>query len=195
MSRFSIRCTAAALVAVAGCTTARPGAPPAGMSPVMQRTVRSDGSTVSINTTGVHAGISTQVAAPLDSAWVALQAAYRELGIPATTVVPASHLIENEGFKTRRRIGKAQMSKLLDCGYSQGLPNADTFEVTLSISSYLVKNPADGLTLTTRVEASGSSPYFSSEAPVNCPTTGELERVIGEMVRKQSAHPHPESNS
>ncbi|MHB1311025.1 MAG: hypothetical protein ACYC3L_03325 [Gemmatimonadaceae bacterium] len=192
MSRILARCTTLALVAAAGCATARPGAtpdttPPADLAPTMQRTVRADGSTVSINTAGVYAGISTPVPAPMDSAWAALKAAYRALGIPASRMVEASHLIENERFKTRRRIGKVPMSRILDCGNSQGLPNADTFEITLSISSYLVKNPTDGLNLVTRIEASGSSPYFSGEAPVNCPTTGELERVIGEMVRKPAA--------
>lgn len=191
MTRILTRCAAVALIASTGCASAKSGAapdtaPPVTMTPITQRMVRSDGSTVSINTTNVNAGASTLVFAPIDSAWSALKAVYRELGIPVTTVSDASHLIENESFKTRRRIGKIPMQKILECGSSQGMPNAETYEVFISISSYLVKNPKEGLNLITRIEASGTSPYFSGAARVNCPSLGELERVIGEMVQRKA---------
>jgi len=199
VSRILSRCTAAALtasaiasaVAAAGCAGGRSGAtpnttPPVTLAPITQRVVRADGSTINVNAAPVNAGITTRVAAPLDSAWTALKAAYRELGIPVTTLMEPSHLVENDSYAARRHIGKVPMAKILDCGSSQGMPNAESFEILMSISSYLVKNPAGGLDLVTRIEASGTSPYFSGSARVNCPTLGELEREIAEMVSRKS---------
>jgi hypothetical protein len=185
------RCATVALVASAGCASARSGAaphtaPPVNTAPIMQQVVRSDGSTVSINVANVNPGMTTLVNAPLESAWAALKVVYSELGIPATKLVDASHLIGNDSFKTRRRVGKMPMQKILECGNSQGMPNAETFEIIMSISSYLVTNPTAGTNLVTHIEASGKSPYFSSEGNINCPSQGELERLIGEMVQQKT---------
>src|SRR5512140_3196670 len=94
--RLLARCTTVALMVTTGCASGRSGAaadtaPPVTMTPMTQRVVTSGG-TVSINTTAVNAGMSTLVIAPLDSAWMALKAVSGELGIPATTLVDASHL-------------------------------------------------------------------------------------------------------
>lgn len=191
VSHFLARCVAVALIASTGCASAKSGtaantAPPVTMTPVTQRVVMASGNTVSINTTTVNSGASSLVLAPLDSAWAALKAVYAELGIPATTLVDASHLIANESFKTRRRIGKVPMQNILDCGSSLGMPNAETYDIMMSISSYLVKNPKAGFNLVTRIDATGKSPNFSREASVNCPSQGELEKLIGEMVRKKT---------
>jgi len=191
VTRFFARCTSVALLAATGCASAKPGAapdaaPPVIMTPVTQRVVLSGGGTVSINTMHVNSGMTTLVLAPIDSAWTALKSVYSELGIPVTTLVDASHLIGNEGFKVRRRIGKVPMQRILDCGSAQGMPNAETYDIMMSISSYLVKNPKAGFNLITRIDASGKSPNFSRESSVNCPSQGELEALIGELVRKQT---------
>jgi len=60
--------------------------------------------------------------------------------------------------------------------------------VLMSISSNFVKNPKAGFTLITRIDASGKSANFSREASVICASLGELEKLIGEMVRKQTGY-------
>ncbi len=191
MSSFLARCTTVAVMVSTGCASAGSGtvantAPPVTMTPVTQRVVTAGGGALNINTVSVNSGMSTPVSAPLDSAWAALKAVYGELGIPAKTLVDASHLIANESFKTRRRISKLEMRNILDCGSTQGMPNAETYDIMMSISSYLVVNPKGGLNLITRIDASGKSPNFSREASVNCPSQGALEKLIGDMVKKKT---------
>lgn len=194
MSQILARCTAVALIACAGCAGSRSGAtpnttPPVTLAPITQRVVRADGSTINVNAAPVIPGITTRLASPMEPAWTALKATYGELGIPVTTQVEASHLVENASFTARRRVGTVPMQKIVDCGNKQGIPNAESFEITMAISSYLVENPAGGRDLVTRIEASGVSPYFSGSARVNCPSLGELERVIGQMVRSKWGKP------
>lgn len=191
MTRILVRCATAALMLSTACASAKSGAeagavPDVTMTPVTQRVVMAGGNTVNFNLTNVNSGNSSLVLAPLDSAWAALKAVYNELGIPVTTLVDASHLIANERFKTRRRIGKLPMQNILDCSSQQGIPNAETYDVMMSISSYLVKNPTAGFNLVTRIDATGKSPNFSREATVNCLSQGALEKLIGEMVRKKT---------
>jgi len=188
-----VRCASVALLVSTGCASAKPGAapntaPPVTMTPVTQRVILSGGQALSINTMNVNSGMGTLVLAPIDSAWAALKSVYSELGIPVTTLVDASHLIGNEGFKVRRRIGKVPMQRILDCGGAQGMPNAETYDIMMSISSNFVKNPKAGFNLITRIDASGKSANFSREASVICASLGELEKLIGEMVRKQTGY-------
>ena len=191
MTRFFARCASVTLLVATGCASAKPGAepdkaPPVTMTPVTLRVVTSSGSNLNINTMNVNSGMATLVLAPIDSAWAALKSVYSELGIPVTTLVDASHLIGNEGFKTRRRIGTLPMQRILDCGGAQGMPNAETYDIMLSISSNFVKHSTAGFDLITRIDASGKSANFSRESSVICASLGELEKLIGEMVRKQT---------
>lgn len=158
--------------------------PPVTVTPVTQRVV-SPTANVSINTVNVTAASNITLLAPLDAAWTALNVTYSDLGIPVTTLVDRQHLIANEAYKVRRRIGQTPMQKLLDCGSTQGMPNAETYDIIMSISSALVANPKGGVNLMTRIEAVGKSPNFSRDASVNCSSLGELERMIAEAVRKK----------
>lgn len=190
VSRFVILCVA---FACAACASTPSGAPvadpvPTTMTPTTQRVVVAGGQTLAINTLDVNQGSSTLVLGSLDSAWAALKASYTELAIPVTTLSDATHLIGNEGYKVRRRIGKIAMQNVLDCGGAQGMPNAETYDVFLTISSYLTKNPKAGYNLVTRIDASAKSPNFNREQNIKCSSQGELEKAIGEMVRKKTGY-------
>ncbi|MCX5762995.1 MAG: hypothetical protein NTW72_16090 [Gemmatimonadetes bacterium] len=190
MTRNFVPCAGLALLATLGCASGKPAAintaPPVTVTPVTQRVITTGGGQLNINTVSVNSGMTVQILAPIDSAWPALQAVYRELGIPVTTLQDASHLIGNETFKTRRRISKLPMQRILNCGESQGMPNAETYDIMMSISSYFVKHPTAGYNLITRIDATGKSPNYSREASVNCSSQGELEQLISEMVKKKT---------
>lgn len=177
------------VVVAAGCASSgasSSAAPPVTVTPVTQRVVAA-GTTVNINTVSVNAGFSQLIVAPIDAAWTALNVTYNELGIPIRTLVDAQRLIGNDSFKTRRRIGKVAMQNLLDCGNAQGIPNAETYDIMMSISSTLVPNPKGGVNLNTRIDATGKSPNFSREASVMCSSTGGLEKMIADLVRAKTA--------
>ena len=190
VKRFLILCTA---LACAGCASTKSGAPaaepvPTTMTPTTQRVVVAGGQTLSINTVDVNQGSSTLVLASLDSSWAALKATNTELAIPVTTLQDATHLIGNEGYKVRRRIGKIPMQLILDCGGAQGMQNAETYDIFLTVSSYLTKNPKAGYNLVTRIDASAKSPNFNREQNIKCSSQGELEKQIGELVRKKTGY-------
>lgn len=187
MSRLSVLCAAmvcAACASKTGSTTLDP-VPATTMTPTTQRVTAAGGQTLSISTTDVNQGSSTPVLAPLDSSWIALKAAYGELAIPVTTLVEQTHVIGNDGYKVRRRVGKILMTNILDCGSNLGMPNADTYDIFMTISSYLAKNPKAGYNLVTRLDATAKSPSYNREQAVKCTSLGELEKQIGEVVRKK----------
>lgn len=158
--------------------------PPTTVTPVTQRIIAPT-STININTVEVNAGFTQIIVGSMDAAWTALNVTYNELKIPITTLVDAQHLIANETFKVRRRIGRLPMQQIVDCGSTQGLPNAETYDILMSISSTLVPNPKGGITLITRIDATGKSPNFSRDAAVACHSSGALEKEIAELVRKK----------
>jgi len=178
-----------AAVAVAGCASGSSGGsqstPNVTMTPVTQRIVMPAGSTLNINTVNVNSGYAQIIIGTMDAAWTALNVVYSDLKIPITTLVDAQHLIGNENFKVRRRIGDILMQQMLDCGNAQGIPNAETYDILMTISSYLAPNPKGGLNLITRIDATGRSPNFARENAVVCNSAGALEKNIAERVRKK----------
>ena len=120
------------------------------------------------------------VAGTASEVWTRLVAAYDSLGIPATTSVPPQGLLGNEGFKVRRKLKDAPLTRYLDCGSTQGGPSAETYEITLAVKTQLV--PANGaITATTMVNATGR-PVSISSNDVRCSSTGRLEARIGELI-------------
>ena len=177
-----------AAVTTAGCasgsSSGNPATPNVTVTPVTQRIV-TPGATLNINTVDVNSGYSHVVIGTMDAAWTALNVVYSDLKIPITTLVDAQHLVGNENYKVRRRIGEIPMQRILDCGNAQGIPNAETYDILMTISSYLTPNPKGGLNLITRIDAMGRSPNFARENAVACHSSGTLEKDIAERVRKK----------
>lgn len=187
--RNTTRVLLVAAVTIAGCASGSSGGsqatPNVTTTPVTQRIVMPSGSTLNINTVDVNAGYSQAIIGTMDAAWTALNVAYSDLKIPITTLVDAQHLVGNESYKVRRRVGTIPMQQILDCGNSHGIPNAETYDILMSISSSLTPNPKGGLTLITRIDATGRSPNFARENAVACHSSGTLEEDIAERVRKK----------
>jgi hypothetical protein len=183
-SLFSL--VAALVAAACGASSSGSSAavPETTVTPVTQRII-SPGSTLNINTVDVSSGHTQLILGSMDAAWTALNVVYGELKIPIGTLVDAQHLIGNDQFKVRRRIGPLLMQQILDCGNAQGIPNAETYDILMAINSNLVPNPKGGLNLITRIDATGKSPNFSRENAVVCHSSGALEKHIAELVRKK----------
>ncbi len=189
MSRTTPLVLLLAALSVTGCASSSSGgaasaAPEVTVTPITRRLV-TPGTTLNINTVDVNSGYAQIIVAPMDAAWNALGVAYSEFKIPITTLVDAQHLLGNESYKARRRIGALLMHQILDCGNAQGIPNAETYDIQMSISSYLTPNPKGGINLITRIDATGKSPNFSRENAVACHSSGALEKAIAAAVRKQ----------
>ncbi|WP_396205825.1 hypothetical protein [Gemmatimonas sp.] len=126
----------------------------------------------------------TLVAAPPERAFQALSAAYAALNIPVTDINQQARTIGNSAFRTRRRVGDVPTLRALDCGGDSGMPNAETYQLTLTIQSKVVPSDAGGSVILTTLEGTGRNPTTAASNEVRCASLGALEKRIGELVRK-----------
>lgn len=128
-----------------------------------------------------------QLAAPVARSWEALRAAYDSVGVAVGTLDPRTYTIGNLGYKVRQRLGRAPLSRYLDCGGSTQVgPNADSYDVMLSVTSTLTPAGAEATTLTTTVEAEARPATFN-QSWMRCTSKGALEKRLADVVRAQLA--------
>lgn len=113
--------------------------------------------------------------APLDRVWEALQGVYQELELPVSRFEPSEGLIGNDGFRVRRIDGR-RMSRYLDCGQGMTEPNADRFQVTMSLYT-TVDALRGGTQLVIDVDAT-ARPRDVAGNTVHCVSEGQLETLI-----------------
>jgi hypothetical protein len=86
-------------------------------------------------------------------------------------------------LQVRRQLARKPLSQYLDCGSNLTGLIANSYRVSLNVSSTLTPGPQGGSTLQTSVSASATSPQGASSAPVSCSTTGRLEADLAQLVR------------
>jgi hypothetical protein len=126
------------------------------------------------------AAMGTVAFAP-DKVWGVLPAVFDSLGIPIGTLDPQRHLIGNTGFNAYQRLGKTSLSKLIDCGRTQGFPSADSYDVYLQITTQVTPKDA-GSAVSTLVEAAGR-PMVVKGDYIKCSSLGVIESSILAAVR------------
>lgn len=124
-----------------------------------------------------------QLGAPVARVWEVLPAVYEALGIPVTTIVSNEHTVGNSGFKLRRRLGSVPLQRYLECGGTSGSPNAETYEVNLSVMSQLHDVGNGQTAMVTRVDASARNPFGGQN--VACSSSGLIERRMHEMIAER----------
>lgn len=129
---------------------------------------------------------STSVALPAARAFQAAQAAYAALGIEVGELDQAGLVVGNPQVQVRRTLAGRPGAYFLDCGTSStGRPLANTHRVQFSIRTAIT--PADaGSSVVSTIVSNGSARDMSgiSGDPVRCVSTGALEQLIGEQVRR-----------
>ncbi len=141
-----------------------------------------------LSTTEVN---STLVTATPDQAFQALSAAYAQLQIPVTDLNQGARTLGNTAFRVRRRIGDVQTVRALDCGGDSGMPNAETYQLTLTIQSRVAASEGGGSVIQTTLDGSGRNPTTAASSDVRCSSRGVLEKRIGELVKAKLAGPAP----
>lgn len=117
--------------------------------------------------------------------WSVIPAVYADLAIPLTVKDDTRKMIGNEGWRTRRQIGRVPMQRYLECGRSGGIENAETYTISMTIITTVSANPDGGSTVATLVTATGRNPITSSTQEVRCASTGDLEIRIRDMVQQR----------
>lgn len=110
-----------------------------------------------------------------------LPSVFDSVGIPVTTLDPAHKSIGNGGYKIRQRLGKLSLSRYLDCGTTQIGPNADSYDVFLSVMTTVAPEGKSGATLTTVVDAQARPATFN-QAYSHCASKGGIEMRIADLV-------------
>lgn len=173
------------LFGVSACASA-PGTGP-GLGPgarVTTQTINAGagGGTVGMTTVNDANAVGVVVNGSVDATWSALQSAYASLEIPLTFREEARKSLGNSSFRTRRRVGSVPMIRVVDCGGESGMPNAETYDVTLDVSS-LVQPDGEGKSkLQTLVQGSARRASSGGTNDVRCNSIGGLEKKISDMV-------------
>jgi hypothetical protein len=116
------------------------------------------------------------------AAWPALQSVYASLEIPLSFRDEGKKTLGNTAFRARRRVGPVPMIRAVDCGGESGMPNAETYDVTLSVSSMLTAMPDGTTRLQTLVQGTARRPSSGAVNDVRCTSLGGLEQRISDMV-------------
>jgi hypothetical protein len=85
----------------------------------------------------------------------------------------------------RQRIGKEPLSRFVSCGNENGRENADSYDVTMRVSTQVVPADSASSRVVTAVTATARSRLFSS-GDVACSSTQRLEGRIAEAVKSKA---------
>jgi hypothetical protein len=169
------------MLLVNACASSPAGSAPVGARPATQ-TIGGDGVGSVTVTSNTSADVS-HLPYSADAVFRILPSIYDSLGITVSSLDPASRTIGNPGYKTRAKLGKAPLSRYLDCGGSTQIgPNADSYDVFLSVMSTVAAEGASGSVLSTIVEAK-ARPVIVSQAYSNCSSKGSIEIKIADLVK------------
>jgi hypothetical protein len=119
-----------------------------------------------------------------DRTWKFMPAVFATLEIPIESYNSESGVIGNSGLKLYRRLGKIPLTRALDCGQTQIGPNADSYEVVLSVLTKVQRARGDtsNTTVATTIEAAARPIQFRGD-PVRCSSKGLLEARIVEVLK------------
>lgn len=129
-----------------------------------------------------ESGVSSDsVIGPASVAWRVLPQAYGRFGL-GTTSHAGARVVTSQS-SVRRMIGGVRLSRMLDCGSAAGSPRADNYTIALSVASRVDSVGPAATVLRTRVHATGHDVSVTSH-PVQCSTTGYLERQLANAVQE-----------
>lgn len=162
------------------CSSATSSTPTTAVRPATQ-TVRTAAAGSFIISNSNSADVST-LPFSADAVWRILPSVFDSVGIPLGTVDVAQKRIGNEGFKIRSRLGKSPLSRFLDCGNTQIGPNADSYDVVLTVITVVQSSGTSESTLTTTVDAQ-ARPVTYNQAYSRCTSKNSLEIRIADIVK------------
>ncbi|NJD08983.1 MAG: hypothetical protein FIB01_00575 [Gemmatimonadetes bacterium] len=146
------------------------------------------GGAVQMTTYHNEGWVTHELPASLAAVWSVLPAVYDSLAIPVTSRNAASHTIGNGGLRARARLGKVGLQRYLDCGSTQGGPNAETYEIHLTISTQVLPGAGDetGSRLSTSLQAEARPVNFTADW-VRCTSKNTLEKAVAELAGRLAA--------
>jgi hypothetical protein len=126
------------------------------------------------------------IAAPKEQVWPFLLSAFDSVGLTAdpTLTSAKTYVISSGTLNIRRQLGGAPLSKYIDCGNTQIGASADNYQIAMQVTTRLVPQQGGTTGVSTVLEAAGKPVAFSQEYRT-CTSTGRLETLLGEIIRKK----------
>lgn len=175
------------LLVVAGCASGGAASTPATEGTIQQSvTLGGSGGVGSTSITMTRNAVTSAhllTSAP-DRVWAALRSAFDSVGVPPATMDGATRTIGNTTFKAHGRLKGVPLSRYIDCGTSTQIgPNADSYDVILSLVAQAQAAQAGTTSLNISLEAAGKPTTFAQDY-TRCPSTGALETRLVETVQR-----------
>jgi hypothetical protein len=119
--------------------------------------------------------------------WGVLPSVFESLNIDAEMMDPTTFVIGTERLRTARVDG-TRLSAFLDCGGGVAGPNADTYDVLLSLFVQLEGRSAGSTVVRTVLDAVAQSRYNQSDQ-IQCASFGTLERRVVGLIDQRLRNP------
>lgn len=192
----SIRAAAAAVAAlVASLACASTGSSVANepQPGITTRQLSSPGSRP-IESTDVNSTDFVPVKGTPTEAMTALTQIYAQLQIPISTMLQDAGQIGNQNIRIfNHRLAGHAASTYLDCGQESMMGSrADLDELFVSIMTIVKRGPDSTTVVGTQITGT-ARPNGTSSNPVDCQTTGELEKTIATKLQSALGVPTPKS--
>lgn len=131
-------------------------------------------------------GVEAFVPAPSTRVWEILPAVLTDLGLEINFREPATKRIGSCYQKTRVRLGKENLSTFVDCGDSRGLPNADRYEVALTVLVTVVPTSSTTTKIFTFLLGVGLDASGAASDRLWCFSRGVLEQRIRTALEERT---------
>lgn len=133
--------------------------------------------------------LEATMTAPAARLFEVLQQSYEDVGLKPKELDQNLQQVGTGTFRAQYRIGKQRMSSLVDCGMDgMGLKQADSYALTMRVTTQILPEAADRSTIRTIIQTSGR-PQSNSGNELHCPSLGVLEQKIAEAVAARAAKP------
>lgn len=122
-------------------------------------------------------GLESVVPASAEGGWEVLAAVYADWGLEINFREPKALRLGSCFQKVRSRLGKESLSTFVDCGETRGAPNADRYEVAITVLTTVRPRSNGGASLFTFVLGVGLDGASSTNRRW-CYSRGALEERI-----------------
>ena len=131
-------------------------------------------------------GIEGIVPAPAARVWEVLPAVLTDLGLEISFREPVTRRIGACYQKLRVRLGKEALSTFVDCGDSRGMPNADRYEVALTVLVTVAPISPTTAKIYTFLIGVGLDASGAASARLWCFSRGALEERIRAALEERT---------
>lgn len=131
-------------------------------------------------------GTEAAVPVPPDQVWKILAAVYTDLGLEVNFREAANFRLGSCYQRVRTRLGKERLSTFVDCGSTRSVPNADQYEVAMTVLTTVRPNSSGTSSLFTFVIGVGLDNSGAASGRIWCYSQGALEDRIRSGVEEKT---------